>query len=189
MLASILFTYKINLLNICWNIWWKVYQNIWKTMSLYWHIHPIPIQHYSLLFSWSVVSNSLQPHGLQHARLPCPSLSPRVFSNSCPLSQWCHPTISFSVTHFSCLQSFPESGSFKMSWLFASGGKSIGTSALSSVLPMNIQGWFSIVLTGLISLLFKGLPRVFSSTIVAKHQHFGAQTFYGLTLTFIYDFY
>ena len=121
---------------------------------------------------WFAVAKSyptLQRLGLPHGRLPCPSLSPWVCSNSCPLSQWCHPTISSSVTPFSCLQSFPASGSFKMSWLFASGGKSIGTSALASILPMNIQGWISIVLTGLISLLFKGLPRVFSSTIVVKH--------------------
>ena len=96
-----------------------------------------------LLFSLSVVSDSLWPPGLQHTRLPCPSLSPGVCSNSCPLSQWCHPTISSSVPPFSiCPQSFPASGSFPMSGLFASGGQSIGISASSSVLPMNIQGWF-----------------------------------------------
>ena len=97
------------------------------------------------------MSNSLWPHGLQHARLPLPSLFPEVCSNSCPLSRWCHPTISSSVVPFSCLQSSPASGSFPMSWLFASGGQSIGSSA--SVLPMNIQGWFPLGLTGLISLL------------------------------------
>ena len=90
-----------------------------------------------------VVSYSLLPHGLQHTRLPCPSLSPRVCSNSCPLSQWCHPTSLFSVTLVSsCLQSFQASGAFPMSWLFASGGQSIGASASASVLPMNFQGWF-----------------------------------------------
>ena len=118
-----------------------------------------------LLFSCSVVSNSLWPHGLQHARLPCPSPTPGVCSNSCPLSQWCHPTISSSVIPLSSYpQSFPASGSFPMSWLFASGGQSIGASA--SVLPMNIQGWFSFGLTGLISLLSKELSRAFSNITV-----------------------
>ena len=98
----------------------------------------------------SVVSNSLWPHGLQHARLPCPSLSPRVYSNSCPLSQWCHPTISSFVIPFSSWpQSFPASASFQMSQLFTSGNQSIGVSALAPVLPMNIQGWFPLGLTGL----------------------------------------
>ena len=99
-----------------------------------------------LLFSRLVVSGSLQPHGLQHARLPCPSLSPRACSNSCPLSQWYHPTISSSVITFFCLQSFPASGSFQMSRLFASGGQ--GIRAAASALPMNIQGWFPLGLTG-----------------------------------------
>ena len=129
-----------------------------------------------LLFNCSVMSDSLQPHGLQHARLPCPSSSPGACSNSCPLSQWCHPTISSSVIPFaSCLQSFPASGSFPMSWLFALGGQSIGASASASVLPMSIQGWFPLGLTGLISLLSKGLSWVFSSTTVRKHQFFSAQ--------------
>ena len=98
---------------------------------------------------------------LQHARLPCPSLSTRVCSNSCPLSWWCHPNISSSVAHFSsCPQSFPASEDFPMSWLFTSGGQIIGTSASASVFPMNIQGWFSLGLTGLISLQSKGLSRV-----------------------------
>ena len=102
------------------------------------------------------VSNYLRPHGLQHARLPCPSLSPGVCSNSCSLSWWCHPTISSSVAPFSsCLQSFPASGSFPSSWLFTSGGQSIGASASGSVLPLNIQGWFPVGLTGLIYMLFK----------------------------------
>ena len=114
-------------------------------------------------------------HILQHARLPCPSLSPRACSNSCPLSQWCHPAISSSVIPFSsCPQSFPASGSFPVSQIFASGGESIGASA--SVLTVNSQGWFPLGLTGLISLLsLKGLSRVFSSTTVRKHQFFGTQ--------------
>ena len=115
------------------------------------------------------MSNSLWPHGLPHARLPCPSPSPGVFSNSYSLSWWCHPTISSSVVSFSsCLQSFPGSGSFPVSWLFASGGQSIRAWASASVLPMNIQGWFSLGLTGLISLLSKALSRVFSSTKTSK---------------------
>ena len=106
-----------------------------------------------LLFNHSVISNSLWSHGLQHTRLPCPSLLPRICSNSCPLSQWCYPTISSSVTLFSSHpQSFPASGSFLISQLFASGGHCTGASTSASVLPMNIQGWFSLVLTGLISL-------------------------------------
>ena len=128
------------------------------------------------LFSCSVMSNSLPPHGLQHARPPCPLPSPRACSNSCPSSRWCHPTISSSVVPFSsCLQSFPESGSFLMNQVFASGGQSIGTSALTSVLPMNIQDWFPLGLTGWISLQSKGLSRVFSNTTVQKHQFFGTQ--------------
>ena len=114
----------------------------------------------TLLFSRSVVPNSLRLHGLQHTGLLCPSLSPRVCSKSCPWSQWCHPTISSSVTPFSCLQSFPASGSFPASWFLTSGGQRIRTSASSSVLPMNIQGWFSLGLTSLISLQSKGLSRV-----------------------------
>ena len=101
---------------------------------------------------------TLRPHGLQHARLPSLSVSPRVCSNSCPLSRWCHPAISSSVVPFSpCLQSFPASGSFPVSWLFASHAQNIGASTSASVLPMNIEGWFSLQLTGLISLLSKGL--------------------------------
>ena len=119
----------------------------------------------SVQFSHSVMSNSLQPHGLKHTRLPCPSPTPRACSNSCPLSQWCHPTIS-------CLQSFPASGSFLISQFFASGGQSIGASA--SALPMNIQDWFPLGLTGLISLLSKWLSRVFCNTTVQKHQFFRA---------------
>ena len=127
-------------------------------------------------FSHSVVSDSLRPHGLQHTRLPCPSPTPRDYSNSCPLSQWCHPTIScFVVSFSSCLQSFPASGSFPMSQYFVSGGQSIGVSASASVLPMIIQDWFYLGLTGSISLLSKGLSRVFSNTTFQKHRFFGTQ--------------
>ena len=127
-----------------------------------------------LLFSRLVVSNPLQPHGPQHTRLPCASPSPSASSNSWPLSQWCHPTILSSIVPFcSCLQSFPSSGSFPLSWLFASGGQSIGASA--SVLPKNIQNWFPLGLTGLISLQSKGVSRVFSNTTIQKHQFFITQ--------------
>ena len=119
---------------------------------------------FSSVFSHSVVSNSLWPHGLQHARPPCLSPTPRVYPNSCPLSRWCHTTISSSVVPFSsCPQSFPASGSFQMSQLFASGGQSIGISASTSVLPVNTQDW-SLGWTGWILLQFKGLSRVFSNT-------------------------
>ena len=129
--------------------------------------------HTWLQFSHSVMSHSLQPHFLQYARLNCPSVSPGICSNSCPLSQWCHPTILSSVIPFSsCLQFFPASGSFQMSQFFTFSGQSIGVSA--SVLPMNIQGCFPLGSTGLISLLSKGLSRVFSNTI-QKHSFFGAQ--------------
>ena len=122
----------------------------------------------SVQFSHSVVSDSLWPHGLQHTRPPCPSPVPRVYSNSCPLSRWCHPTISSSVVPFSCLQSFPASRSFQKSQFFTSGGRSIGASAWASVFPMNIQDWFPLGWTGLISLQSKGLSRVFSNTTVQK---------------------
>ena len=115
-----------------------------------------------LLLSCQVMSDSLRPHGLQHTRFPCPSPSPRVCPSSCPLNWCCHPTIFSSVTLFFCLQSFSASGSFPMSWLFASGGQNIGASASAPVLPMNIQGWFPSELTGLISLESKGLSRVWS---------------------------
>ena len=116
----------------------------------------------SVQFSRSVMSGSLRPHESQHARPPCPSPSPGVYSNSCPLSWWFHPTISSFVAPFSCLQSFAVSGSFPMSQLFTSGGQSIGASVL--VLPTNIQSWFPLGLTGLISMLCKGLSRVSSNT-------------------------
>ena len=137
--------------------------------------------------SRSVVFNSLRPHGLQHARPPCPSPTPRACSNSCPSSRWCHPTISSSGILFSsCLQFFPAPESFPMSQSFASGGQSIGVSASASVLPMNIQDWFPSGLTGWISLQPKGLSRVFSNTTVQKHQFFGAQL-YSPTLVSIHD--
>ena len=134
--------------------------------------------HSLLLFSRSVVSDALQPHGLQHARLPCLSSTPGAYTNSCPSSQWCHPTISSSVIPFSShLQSFPASGSFPMSPFFASGGPNIGVSASASVLPMNIQDWFPLGLTDLISLQSKRLSRLFSNTTNQKPQYFGIQAF------------
>ena len=130
----------------------------------------------SVQLSHSVMSDVLQPHGLQHTRPPCPSPTPRVYPDSCPLSWWCHPTISSSVVPFSsCPQSFPASGSFPVSQLFASGGQSIGVSTSISVLPVNTQDWFPLGWTGWISLQSKGLSRVFSNTTVQKHQFFHAQ--------------
>ena len=124
----------------------------------------------------SLGHDSLQPHGLEQARLSCPSPTPRACSNSCPLSWWCHPTISSSIVPFSsCLQSFLTSGSFPMSQFLASGGQSVGVSASASVFPMNIKGWFPLGLTGWISLQSKGLSRVFCNTTVQKHQFFCAQ--------------
>ena len=116
--------------------------NSWDNYVTYFYYVPS----FSVQFSLSVMSNSLQPHGLQHTRLPCPSATPRACSNSCSLRKWCHPTISSSVVPFSCLQTFPASGSFPMSQFFTSGGQSIGVSASASVLPMNIQGWFPLEL-------------------------------------------
>ena len=130
----------------------------------------------SVLFSHSVVSDSLRPHELQNARPPCPSPAPGVYSNSCPSSKWCHPAISSSVIPFSsCPQSVPASGSFPMSQLFAWGGQSIGMSASASVLPMNTQDWSPSGWTGWISLQSKGLSRLFSNTTVQKLQFFSAQ--------------
>ena len=132
----------------------------------------------SVQFSCTVVSNSLQPHGLQHARLPCSSPTHGAYSDLCPSSRWCHPTISFSVVpFFSCLQSFPALGSFPMSQFFTSGGQTsvLPVSAWTSVLPMNTQDWPPLGWTGWISLQSKGLSRVFSNAAVQKHQFFGAQ--------------
>ena len=126
-----------------------------KLLNIYYFFSLLPFKsnNYfcSVQFSRSVVSDSLWLHGLQHTRIPCPSPTPRVYANSCPLSQWCHPTISSSVVPFSCLQSFPASGSFPVSQFFTSGGQSIGVSASTSVLPMNIQNWFPLGWTGWIS--------------------------------------
>ena len=134
------------------------------------------------------MSDSLWPHGLQRARPPHPSPTPRVYSNSCPLSWWCHPTISSSVVPISsCLQSFPASRSFQMSQFFTSGGQSIGVSASASVLPMNIQDWFPLGLTGWISLLSKGLSRVFSNTTVKSINSSALSFLYSPTLTSIHD--
>ena len=122
------------------------------------------------------MSDSLRPHGLQHARPPCPSPTPGVYSDSCPFSWWCHPTISSSVITFSShLKSFPASGSFQMNQFFLSGGQSIEVSASTSVLPMNIQDWFPLGLTDWFSLLSKGLSRIFSSTTTQQHPFFGVQ--------------
>ena len=143
----------------------------WQLKSLC-EIHKL----HTVQFSCSVMSDSLQPHEPQHARPPRPSPIPRACSNSCPLSQWCHPTISSSVIPFSsCLQSFPASGSFPMSQFFTSGGQNIGVSASTSVLPMNTQDWSPLGWTGWISLQSKGLSRVLSNTTVQKHQFFSAQ--------------
>ena len=130
----------------------------------------------SVQFSRSVVSDSLRPHEPQHARPPCPSQTPRVYPDPCPSSWWCHPAISFSIGPFSsCPQSLPASGSFPMSQLFTWGGQSTGVSASASVLPMNTQNWSPLGWTGWISLQSKALSRVFSSTIVQKHQFFSTQ--------------
>ena len=129
----------------------------------------------SVQFSSSVMPNSLWHHELQHARPPCPSSTHRAYSNSCPLSLWCHPTISSIVPFSSCLQSFPASGSFPVSWLFTSGGQNIGVSASALVLPMNTQDWSPLGWTGWISLQSKGLSRVFSNTTVQKHQFSSTQ--------------
>ena len=134
------------------------------------------IQFSSVQFTCSVMSDSLRPHELQHARPPCPSPTPRVYPNACPLSWWCHPTISSSVVPFSsCPQSFPASGSFQMSQLFPSGGQGLGVSASTSVLPMNTQDWSPLGWTGWTSLQSKGFSRVFSNTTVQKHQFLSAE--------------
>ena len=157
------FAFKSIFLNLLWK--YMVFLN-WIEMMVF------PFSQFSCL----VESYSLWPHGLQHARLPCPSSIPEACSNSCPSSRWCHPAISSSVIPFSsCLQSFPTAGSFPVSQFFASDGQSIGASASASVPPMNIQDWFPLGWTGWISLLSKGLSRIFSNTTVQKHQFFGTQ--------------
>ena len=143
----------------------------------------------SVQFSLSVVSNSLQPQGLQHVRLPCLSPTPGACSNSCPSSQWCHPTISSTVISFSsCLQFFLALGSFPISQFFTSGSQSIGASASASVLPMNIQDWFLLGLMGWISLQSKGLSRLFSNTTVQIINSSVLSFLYGPTLTAICDY-
>ena len=161
----------------------KTYLLFW---SLLWSTHDLALHFWEKCglfqynkmvsqFSLSVVSESLWPHGLQHTKPPCPSPTPRVYPNSCPLSWWYHPTISYSVVLFSCChQSFPPSEVFQMSQFFASGGQSIGVSASTAVLAMNTQDWSPLGWTGWISLQSKGLSRVFSNKTVQKHQ-FGAQ--------------
>ena len=145
-------------------------------ITLYWGV-PFGIRERQFSqFSRSVVSSSLRPHGLQHARLPWPSSIPGAYSDSCPMSRWCHPAISSSVVPFSsCPQSIPASGYFLMSQFFTSGGPSIGVSASASVFAMNIQDWFPLGWSGWISLQSKGLSRVICSTTVQKHQFFGSQ--------------
>ena len=143
----------------------------------------------SVQFSHSVMSDSLRPHGVQHTRLPCPSPTPGAYSNSCSSRRWCHPTISLSVVPFSShIQYFPASGSFPMRRLFTSGGQSIGASASASVLPMSIQDWFPLGLTGLISLQSQRLSRVLSNTIAQKHQFSAFSFLYSPTLTSIHDY-
>ena len=143
--------------------------------AVYFYLAYLTYMQSSVQFSCSVVS-CLWLHEAQHTRPPCPSPIPRVHSNPCPLSWWCHPTISSSVIPFSsCPQSFPESWSFQMSQLFASGGQNIGVSASASVLLMNTEDWSPLGWTGWISLQSKGLSRVFSNTTVQKHQFFGIQ--------------
>ena len=159
---------------------WELKFPVTTFLSKYHRLHiPLLTVFISLVcFSCSVMSNSLWPHGLYYTMLPCLSPTPRTSSNSCPLSQWCHPTELSSVVPFSsCLQSFPISGPFPRSQFFASDGQSIGVSASASVLPMNIQDWFPLGLAGLISWQSKGLSRVFSSTTVQEHQFFSAQLF------------
>ena len=156
-----------------------------KTVSLLCTI----IHFSSVQFSHSVMSDSLGPHELQHTRPPCPSPTPRAYSNSCPSSQWCHPAISSSVIPFSsCPQSLPASGSFPMSQFFMWGGQSIGVSASASVLPMNTQDWSPLGWTGWISLQSKGLSRVFSNTTVQKHQFPVLSLLHSPILTSIHDY-
>ena len=163
----------------------KVGTHSFEGICLLWP--PLPRKAICCCCCW-VASDSLQLHELQHTRLPWLSLSPGVCSNSFPLNRWCYLIIPSSATPFSfCLQSFLVSGSFPMSWLFTSGGQSIGASALASVLPMSIQGWFPWELTDLISLLSKGLSTVLPSTTIQKHEFFGAQPS-GPTLTSIHDY-
>ena len=150
----------------------KLVQALWKTVWRFLNKLQLKLPFVVVVQSLSRVS--LQPHGLQHNRLSCPLPSTGTCSNSCPLSQWCYPTIPSSVPCFSsCLQPFPASGSFPVNRLFTSGGQNIRASASASVLLMNIQGWFPLWFTGLISLQSKGLSRIFSNNTVWRHQFFG----------------
>ena len=168
------------------NLW-----NKWITRNItfsHFRLTTNPVVFSSVQFSHSVVSNSLQPHGLQHTRPPCPSPPPGVYLNSGPLSQWCHPTISSSVVTFSCLQSFPISGSFQMSQFFTSGGQSIGVSASTSVLPMNTQDWSPLGWTGWISLQWRD-SQDSSPTPQFRSINSSVLSFlYGPTLTSIHDY-
>ena len=173
-LITSMFKYSCHKQHLLWDSWnnWNYILDEKKTQN----VHQRKYSFSSVQFSRSVTSDSLQPHGLQYAMPPCPSPMPQVYPNSYPLSQWCHPTISFSLVPFSsCPQSFPPSGSFQMSQLFTSGGQSIGVSASASVPPMTIQDRFPLGWTGWISLQSKGLSRVFSNTTVQRHQFFGTQ--------------
>ena len=147
-----------------------IFKQLCKYSKSHWNVH------FSVQFSCSLVSDSLQLHESQHTRLSWPSPTPGVYSNSCPSSWWCHPTISFSVVPFSsCPQFFTALGSFPMSQLFTSGGQSTGVSATASVLPMNTRHWSTLGRIGWNSMQSKGLSRVFSNTTVQKHQFFGTQ--------------
>ena len=169
------------------NRWLGPSHKAWRTSEPHLCLHPLiqdglgerflGLRGTTWIVNRLIMSDSLQPHGLQQTRFPFPPLSPRVHSRSCSLSQWCYPTITFSATPFSfCLQSFPASGSFPMSQFLTSCGQIIGASASTSVLPMNIQAWFPLRLTSLISLWSKRLSRVVSRTMIQKHQFFSAQT-------------
>ena len=160
----------------------------WQTINIHRIKVLIIFRPYSVQFSRSFVSDSLRPHELQPLRPPCPSPTPGAYPNSCPLSRWCHPAISSSVVPFSsCFQSFPASGCFQMSQLFASDGQSIGVSSSTSVLPMNTQDWSCLGWTGRISLQSKGFSRVFSNTTVQSINSSGLSFLHSPTLTSIHD--
>ena len=171
LLFSSIVTYFLELLNWKFKMVWCLNQwRLWGSLQFH------KVHFFFSQFSSVIQLCLLRPHGLQHARPPYPSPTPGVYPNSCPLSWWCHPTISSSAIPFSsCLQSFPTSGSFQMSQLFASDGQSIGVSASTSVLLVNIQDWSPFGCTGWTSLQSKGLLRVFSNTTVHKHRFFSAQ--------------
>ena len=178
---------------LAWRIPWIDEPGKLQSMGLQRVRHDWALMHTKVLssvqFSCSVMSDSLRLHGLQHARLPCPSPTPGVHPNPCPLSRWCHPTISSSLVPFSsCPQSFPASVSFQMSQLFASGGQSIGVSASTSVLPINTQDWSRLEWTGWISWQSKGLLRVFSNTTVQKINSLALSFFYSPTVTSRQDY-